>query len=51
MVIPGQHALVPGPGQIADARRLFEGFASNAMIIGAVLDKTGMMSRLAERIF
>ncbi|WP_455384925.1 SLC13 family permease [Acidihalobacter prosperus] len=54
MVILGLLTLVPGLGQITDAKRLFEGFASNAvisiiavMIIGAGLDKTGMMSRLA----
>jgi di/tricarboxylate transporter len=54
MVILGLLTLVPGLGQITDAKRLFEGFSSNAvisiiavMIIGAGLDKTGMMSRLA----
>ncbi|MEJ2630235.1 MAG: SLC13 family permease [Acidihalobacter sp.] len=57
MVILGLLSLVPGLGQLTDAKRLFEGFSSNAvisiiavMIIGAGLDKTGMMGRLAAWI-
>ncbi len=57
MVILGLLTLVPGLEKIVDARRLFEGFSSNAvmsivavMIIGAGLDKTGMMGRLAAWI-
>ena len=57
MVILGLLTLVPGLEKIVDARRLFEGFSSNAVmsivaviIIGAGLDKTGMMGRLAAWI-
>jgi di/tricarboxylate transporter len=57
MVILGLLSLVPGLGQLTDAKRLFDGFSSNAvisiiavMIIGAGLDKTGMMGRLAAWI-
>lgn len=57
MVLLGLLTLVPGLEKLTDAKRLFEGFASNAvisiiavMIIGAGLDKTGMMGRLAGMI-
>jgi di/tricarboxylate transporter len=54
MVLLGLLSLVPGLQGMADPMRLFDGFASNAvisliavMIIGAGLDKTGLMSRVA----
>ncbi|OOG23979.1 SLC13 family permease [Thioalkalivibrio denitrificans] len=57
MVLLGLLSLVPGLGGVADTHRLFDGFASNAvisiiavMIIGAGLDKTGVMSRVASFI-
>lgn len=57
MVLLGLLSLVPGLDGIADPQTLFDGFASNAvisiiavMIIGAGLDKTGIMSRLASLI-
>ncbi|AGA35283.1 SLC13 permease family protein [Thioalkalivibrio nitratireducens DSM 14787] len=57
MVLLGLLSLVPGLGGITDADQLFAGFASNAvisiiavMIIGAGLDKTGVMHRVAAFI-
>jgi di/tricarboxylate transporter len=57
MVLLGLISLIPGFGGIADTHKLFDGFASNAvisiiavMIIGAGLDKTGVMSRVATFI-
>ncbi len=57
MVLLGLLSLVPGLQGIADPQTLFDGFASNAvisiiavMIIGAGLDKTGVMSSLASLI-
>jgi di/tricarboxylate transporter len=57
MVLLGLLSLVPGLGGITDPDRLFAGFASNAvisiiavMIIGAGLDKTGVMHRVATFI-
>jgi di/tricarboxylate transporter len=54
MVLLGLLSLVPGLQGMADPARLFNGFASNAvisliavMIVGAGLDKTGIMSRVA----
>jgi len=57
LVILGLSAQVPGYEGLVDQRELFDGFASNAvisiiavMIIGAGLDKTGVMSRVAGKI-
>lgn len=57
MVALGLLSKLPGLGNIADPNRLFDGFASNAvifivavMIIGAGLDKTGLMSRVVSII-
>jgi di/tricarboxylate transporter len=57
MVLLGLLSQVPGLGSLADVSRLFDGLASNAvvsiiavMIIGAGLDKTGMMSSVAALI-
>ncbi|MGX9353739.1 SLC13 family permease [Roseobacteraceae bacterium S113] len=57
MVTLGLISQVPGFGNVADPNTLFEGFASNAvisiiavMIIGAGLDKTGLMSKVAAAI-
>ncbi len=57
MVILGALSYVPGLGGLADVNHLFDGFASNAvisiiavMIIGAGLDKTGLMSKVAAWI-
>ncbi|MEM6388650.1 MAG: SLC13 family permease, partial [Pseudomonadota bacterium] len=57
MVSLGILSAFPGLETLADPARLFEGFASNAvisiiavMIIGAGLDKTGVMSRVASLI-
>ena len=57
MVVLGLLTLVPGLENIADTAHLFDGFASNAvisiiavMIIGAGLDKTGIMSKVASFI-
>ena len=54
MVLLGLLSLVPGLQPIVNVHELFSGFASNAvisiiavMIIGAGLDRTGIMSRLA----
>ncbi|MEM9972208.1 MAG: SLC13 family permease, partial [Pseudomonadota bacterium] len=57
MVTLGLLSQVPGFGNLADPNTLFNGFASNAvisiiavMIIGAGLDKTGLMSKVASAI-
>ena len=57
MVMLGLATLVPGLDSIISSEKLFSGFSSNAvisvmavMIIGAGLDKTGLMSRLAALI-
>lgn len=57
MVVLGLMSQIPGFTNIADPNQLFDGFASNAvisiiavMIIGAGLDKTGLMSRVAGLI-
>ncbi len=57
MVALGLLSQLPGLENVADTTRLFEGFASNAvisiiavMIIGAGLDKTGLMSKVAATI-
>ncbi|MEM6940121.1 MAG: SLC13 family permease [Pseudomonadota bacterium] len=57
MVSLGLLSQVPGLENLADPTRLFEGFASNAvisiiavMILGAGLDRTGLMSQVAAAI-
>ncbi|MEM0977577.1 MAG: SLC13 family permease [Pseudomonadota bacterium] len=57
MILLGVLSYVPGLSNLADITHLFDGFASNAvisiiavMIIGAGLDKTGLMTRLAAVI-
>lgn len=57
MVVLGALSYLPGLGGLADINHLFDGFASNAvisiiavMIIGAGLDKTGLMSKVAAWI-
>ena len=57
MVLLGLSTLVPGLEPLISKEDLFSGFSSNAvisviavMIIGAGLDKTGLMSRLASLI-
>ena len=57
MIALGILSQVPGLDNLADPSRLFEGFSSNAvisiiavMIIGAGLDKTGLMSKVASTI-
>ena len=57
LVLIGVLSHIPGLGNLADTRRLFDGFASNAvisiiavMIVGAGLDKTGLMNRVAALI-
>ncbi len=57
MVILGGLSYLPGLGDLADVNHLFDGFASNAvisiiavMIIGAGLDKTGLMNKVAAVI-
>ena len=57
MVLLGLLSQLPGLGNLADINQLFDGFASNAvmsiiavMIIGAGLDKSGLMSRVATLI-
>ncbi|MEO0484771.1 MAG: SLC13 family permease [Pseudomonadota bacterium] len=57
MLSLGLLSQVPGLDALADPNRLFEGFASNAvisiiavMIIGAGLDRTGLMSKVASFI-
>ncbi|MEO0358148.1 MAG: SLC13 family permease, partial [Pseudomonadota bacterium] len=54
MVLLGLLSQVPGLTNLADTRSLFDGLASNAvvsiiavMIIGAGLDKTGLMTKVA----
>lgn len=57
MVLLGMLSFLPGLGGLANVSNLFDGFASNAvisiiavMIIGAGLDKTGIMSKVAAVI-
>ncbi|WP_095596956.1 SLC13 family permease [Actibacterium pelagium] len=57
MIALGVLSQVPGLENLADPTRLFEGFSSNAvisiiavMIIGAGLDRTGLMSQVAAVI-
>lgn len=57
MVMLGLSTLIPGIGNIISKEDLFSGFSSNAvisviavMIIGAGLDKTGLMNTLASVI-
>lgn len=57
MVLLGLSTVLPGINPIIDQRDLFSGFSSNAvisviavMIIGAGLDKTGLMGKLASVI-
>ena len=57
MVLLGGFSYLPGLGNLADVSTLFSGFSSNAvmsivavMIIGAGLDKTGLMSKVAALI-
>ena len=57
MVLLGIASYIPGFSSIANINHLFDGFASNAvisiiavMIIGAGMDKTGMMSIVSSRI-
>jgi di/tricarboxylate transporter len=57
LVLIGLSSLVPGYSGFVDSHELFIGFSSNAvisiiavMIIGAGLDKTGVMGRLASLI-
>lgn len=57
LVVVGILSYVPGLERLADVRHLFDGFASNAvisiiavMIVGAGLDKTGIMNKVAAAI-
>ncbi len=57
MVLLGGLSYLPGLSNLADVSTLFSGFSSNAvmsiiavMIIGAGLDKTGLMSKVAALI-
>lgn len=57
MVLLGLTSLIPDYDGLISATHLFDGFATNAvisiiavMIIGAGLDKTGLMSQVAARI-
>lgn len=57
MVLLGLTTLVPGMAPLVSTQELFSGFSSNAvisviavMIIGAGLDKTGLMGRVASLI-
>ena len=57
MVLLGALSYIPALSGLADVNHLFDGFASNAvisiiavMIIGAGLDKTGLMNTVAARI-
>ena len=57
MVLLGALSYLPGLANLADVSNLFTGFSSNAvvsiiavMIIGAGLDKTGLMSKVAALI-
>ncbi|MFK7940689.1 MAG: SLC13 family permease [Roseovarius sp.] len=57
LVLVGIFSYVPGLDNLADVNHLFDGFASNAvisiiavMIVGAGLDKTGIMNKVAAQI-
>ena len=57
LVLLGIFSYVPGLERLADVSHLFDGFASNAvisiiavMIVGAGLDKTGIMNKVAATI-
>ncbi|MGH1575668.1 SLC13 family permease [Planktotalea sp.] len=57
LVIVGILSYIPGLENLADVPHLFDGFASNAvisiiavMIVGAGLDKTGIMNKVAAAI-
>ncbi|WP_306113138.1 MULTISPECIES: SLC13 family permease [unclassified Roseovarius] len=57
LVLIGILSYIPGLGNLADVNHLFDGFASNAvisiiavMIVGAGLDKTGIMNKVAAQI-
>ena len=57
LVIIGILSYVPGLESLADVNHLFDGFASNAvisiiavMIVGAGLDNTGIMNKVAAQI-
>ncbi len=57
LVVLGMLSYLPGLSNIADVNHLFDGFASNAvisiiavMIVGAGLDKTGIMNKVAATI-
>ena len=57
MVLLGGLSYLPGLGNLADINNLFTGFSSNAvisiiavMIIGAGLDRTGLMNKVAAAI-
>jgi di/tricarboxylate transporter len=57
LVMVGMLSYVPGLGSLADVTRIFDGFASNAvisiiavMIVGAGLDRTGIMNKVAAAI-
>lgn len=57
LVIIGMLSYIPGLENLADVTHLFDGFASNAvisiiavMIVGAGLDKTGVMNKVAAQI-
>ena len=57
LVLVGMLSYIPGLERLADRQHLFSGFASNAvisiiavMIVGAGLDKTGLMSKVAALI-
>lgn len=57
LVLIGILSYIPGLESIADVNHLFDGFASNAvisiiavMIVGAGLDKTGIMNKVAAQI-
>ncbi|KIC20217.1 SLC13 family permease [Leisingera sp. ANG-Vp] len=57
LVLVGILSYFPGLSNLADATRLFDGFASNAvisiiavMIVGAGLDRTGIMNKVAAAI-
>ena len=57
MVALGLSTMLPGLQPVIESTELFDGFSSNAvmsiiavMIIGAGLDKTGIMSRVANWI-
>ena len=57
LVLIGILSYIPGLENVADVTHLFDGFASNAvisiiavMIVGAGLDKTGIMNKVAAQI-